>query len=153
MPEPGEPADVVLIDTTRTGQVERVDQSRGWNPQQGTMFYWHPAAPATQFFFNDRDPQSQKIFTVLYDVAARKRVREFRFDETPVANSGVAQKGGRFLAINYGRLARLRPVTGNGWVLIPVPCCMLSTPEPITGTRPRRQSVPCPLRSWHGRAA
>jgi hypothetical protein len=112
MPEPGEPADVVLIDTTRTGQVERVDQSRGWNPQQGTMFYWHPAAPATQFFFNDRDPQSQKIFTVLYDVAARKRVREFRFDETPVANSGVAQKGGPFLAINYGRLARLRPVTG-----------------------------------------
>ena len=76
------------------------------------MFYWNPAAPATQFFFNDRDPQTQKVFTVLYDVAARRRVREYRFDETPVANSGVAQNGGRFLAINYGRLARLRPVTG-----------------------------------------
>jgi len=89
-----------------------VDDTRGWNPQQGTMFYWNPAAAATQVFFNDRDPKTQKIFTVLYDIAARKRVREFRFDETPVANSGVAQQGGRFLAINYGRLARLRPVTG-----------------------------------------
>ena len=112
MPKPGEPADVVLIDTTRGNEVEQVDRSRGWNPQQGTMFYWNPASPATQFFFNDRDPQTQKIFTVLYDVASRKRVREFRFDDTPVANSGVAQNGGRFLAINYGRLARLRPVTG-----------------------------------------
>ncbi len=112
MPAPGDAAEVVLIDTTRGGQVERVDETRGWNPQQGTMFYWNPAAPATQVFFNDRDPKTQKIFTVLYDIAARKRVREFRFDETPVANSGVAQKGGRFLAINYGRLARLRPVTG-----------------------------------------
>lgn len=112
MPKPGEPADVVLIDTTRGNQVEVMDQSRGWNPQQGTMFYWNPAAPATQVFFNDRDPQTQKIFTVLYDVAARRRVREYRFDETPVANSGVAQNGGRFLAINYGRLARLRLVTG-----------------------------------------
>jgi hypothetical protein len=112
MPEPAEPAEVVLIDTARDGAVERVDQSRGWNPQQGTMFYWNPAAPATQVFFNDRDPKTQKIFTVLYDIAARKRIREFRFDDTPVANSGVAQQGGRFLAINYGRLARLRPVTG-----------------------------------------
>ena len=69
MPKPGEPADVVLIDTTRGNQVEVIDQSRGWNPQQGTMFYWNPAAPATQVFFNDRDPQTQKIFTVLYDVS------------------------------------------------------------------------------------
>ena len=112
MPTPGEPADVVLIDTTRGHRVEAVDQSRGWNPQQGTMFYWNPAAAATQFLFNDRDPQTHRVFTVLYDVATRKRVREYRFDDAPVANSGVAQKGGRFLAINYGRLARLRLVTG-----------------------------------------
>ena len=112
MPKPGEAAEVVLIDTTRGNQVEVVEQSRGWNPQQGTMFYWNPETPRTQLFFNDRDPQTQKIFTVLFDVAARKRVREYRFADTPVANSGVAQNGGRFLAINYGRLARLRPVTG-----------------------------------------
>ena len=112
MPKPAEPADVVLIDTTRGNQVDRVDQSRGWNPQQGTMYYWNPAAAATQFFFNDRDPQTHKTFTVLFDIGSRKRVGEYRFEDAPVANSGMAQNGGRFLAINYGRLSRLRPVTG-----------------------------------------
>ncbi len=41
-----------------------------------------------------------------------KRVREYRYEKTPVGNSGVAQHGGHFLAINYARMARLRPVTG-----------------------------------------
>ena len=112
MPDPGEAADVVLVDTGDGNRVVPVERSRGWNPQQGTMFYWNPAAPAAQFFFNDRDPGTHKTFTVLYDVATRTRVREYRFDEAPVANSGVAQNGGRFLAINYARLARLRAVTG-----------------------------------------
>jgi hypothetical protein len=49
---------------------------------------------------------------VLYDVAEGRRVKEFRSETAPVGNSGVAQQGGSFLAINYGRLARLRPVTG-----------------------------------------
>ncbi len=39
-------------------------------------------------------------------------VKEFFTPETPCANGGVAQGGGKFMAINYGRLARLRPVTG-----------------------------------------
>ncbi len=36
------------------------------------------------------------------------------FDSTtrPFGNSGVAQRGGYFLGLNYGRMARLRPVTG-----------------------------------------
>ncbi len=32
--------------------------------------------------------------------------------DSPVGNSGVSPAGGQFAAINYGRLARLRPVTG-----------------------------------------
>jgi hypothetical protein len=39
-------------------------------------------------------------------------VREYRFDTQPVANGGVKQDGGMFAAINYARMARLRPVTG-----------------------------------------
>jgi hypothetical protein len=112
MPQPGEPADVVLIDTRHDNRVVPIEQSRAWNFQQGTMFYWNPTSPDTQFFFNDRDASTGRIFTVLYDIAARRRVREYRFDDTPVANGGVAQHGGRFLALNYGRMARLRPVTG-----------------------------------------
>lgn len=112
MPGPADAADVTIIDTADGNRVVPLTHSRGWNPQQGTMFYWDPTAPANRFFFNDRDQASGKVFTVLYDIGARSRLREFRFDDTPVANSGVAQRGGRYLALNYARLARLRPVTG-----------------------------------------
>ena len=112
MPGPGEPADICLIDTQNDYAVEKVDETCGWNPQQGTMYYWNPDPDTCQFFFNDRDPATGKIFTVLYDIEKKKRIREYRFEDTPIANGGVAQKGGAFLALNYGRMARLRPVTG-----------------------------------------
>ncbi len=112
MPGPDDPAEVVLIDTQDGHRVIPVDRTRAWNPQQGTMFYWNPRAAEAQFFFNDRDAKTGKVFAVLYDIAARRRVREYRYDDTPVGNSGVAQRGGKFLAINYARLARLRAVTG-----------------------------------------
>ena len=50
MPGPGEAADVILIDTENGYSIQMVDQSQGWNPQQGTMFYWNPELPETQFF-------------------------------------------------------------------------------------------------------
>ena len=112
MPEPDEEAEIVLIDTEQGNLISQIDRTLAWNFQQGTMFYWNPDSPLTQLFFNDRDPQTGKVFTVLYDVREQKRIREFRFCNTPVGNSGVAQKGGTFLGLNYGRLARLRPVTG-----------------------------------------
>ena len=111
MPGPKDAADVILIDTQQDNKIIVVDQTRAWNFQQGTMLYWNPQAPDTQFFFNDRDEQG-RVFAVLYDIGQRKRIREYRNAETPVGNSGVAQNGKKFLAINYGRLARLRPVTG-----------------------------------------
>jgi hypothetical protein len=114
MPGPDDPADVILLDTRDNYRVIPVEQSRAWNPQQGTMLYWNPQAAESQFFFNDRDPKTGKVFAVLYDIAQKQRVREYRFDDTPVGNSGVAQKGGAFLAINYARLDRLRKVTGYG---------------------------------------
>jgi hypothetical protein len=116
LPGARDPADVCLIDTRADHAVRVVDQTRGWNPQQGTMFYWNPEHPETQFFFNDRDSKTGKVFTVLYDISADggrgKRLREYRFEDTPVGNGGVAPNGGYFTAINYARMARLRPVTG-----------------------------------------
>ena|GEM_PF-215688 len=112
MPEPGDAAEVVLIDTEQANRVVRVDRSLAWNFQQGTMFYWNPASAGTQFFFNDRDPKTQQVFTVLYDIERHRRIREYRFEDVPVANGGVCPGGDFFLAINYGRMARLRPVTG-----------------------------------------
>ena len=76
------------------------------------MMYWNPGAPETQFFFNDRDPATNQVFCVLFDIEQNKRVREYRFEDTPFGNGGVKQNGGSFAGINYGRMARLRPVTG-----------------------------------------
>jgi hypothetical protein len=112
MPGLADEAGITLLDTQRGHAVERVTATRAWNPQQGSMLYWDPEAPTERFFHNDLDPSTGAAFTVLYDVRQRRRVREFRSPGIAVANGGVAQGGGAFLAINYGRLARLRPVTG-----------------------------------------
>ena len=112
MPGKNDPANVVLIDTHKEFQIKVLDQSYGWNPQQGTMFYWNPANQETQFFFNDRDLKTGKVFCVLYDIEKNKRIREYRFTDTPIGNGGVNQNGVWFLGLNYARMARLRPVTG-----------------------------------------
>lgn len=112
MPTATDAADICLVDTKDEYRVIPIENTRAWNFQQGTMFYWHPKHAETQFFFNDRDPETNRIFTVLYDTERRKRIREYRFAEVPVANGGVSPTGKFFLAINYARMARLRPVTG-----------------------------------------
>ena len=112
MPNPGEAANIILIDTQNDFAIEVVDQTRAWNPQQGTMLYWNPDSPETQFFFNDSDEETKEVFTVLYDISKKKRVHEYRYADTPFGNAGVAQKGGYFLGFNYARNAYLRPVTG-----------------------------------------
>jgi len=112
MPEPHEAATICLIDTKDQNRILRIDTTRAWNPQQGTMFFWNPSAATTQFFFNDRDVGSGDVFTVLYDIEARRRVKEYRFPDAPIGNAGVAADGSAWLGLNYGRLARLRPVTG-----------------------------------------
>ncbi len=112
MPAPGEPAEICLIDTENNFEVMPIETTGAWNFQQGAMFYWNPNAPETQFFFNDRKPETNHVFTVLYDIEQRRRVREYYFPETPVGNGGVSPRGNYFAAINYGRMARERPVTG-----------------------------------------
>ncbi|MBT3481204.1 MAG: hypothetical protein HN457_07245 [Opitutales bacterium] len=112
MPKPEDAATVFVVDTQKNNRIIRLDKTHGWNPQQGTMFYWNPNNAEHQFFFNDRDVDTGQVYTVLYDVQKRKRVREYRFDDASIGNGGVAFDGSNFMAINYGRLARLRLVTG-----------------------------------------
>ena len=112
MPGPDDAADIVILDAANDYRETKIEETRGWNPQQGAMMYWNPQMPTTQFFFNDRDSETGKVFTALYDTVEQRRVKEFRFEDTPVGNGGVKQDGGAFAAINYARMARLRPVTG-----------------------------------------
>ena len=112
MPNPEEAATIFILDTHDDNKIIRLDKTKAWNPQQGTMFYWNPLAPDTQFFFNDKDDETGEVFTVIYDVEQKKRVREYRYADTPIGNGGVAADGSAWLGLNYGRLARLRLVTG-----------------------------------------
>lgn len=112
MPKPEEAATIILIDTHENNKIIRIEKTNAWNPQQGTMFYWNPNAAETQFFFNDRDVKTGKVYTVIYDIEKQMRVKEYRFEDTPIGNGGVAADGSAWLGINYGRLARLRLVTG-----------------------------------------
>lgn len=103
-------ANVLLLDL-ESGQMKPLATTRAWNFQQGTMMYWHPTNPDAELMFNDREPGTNKLKTVLLNVQTEQR-REYYFADTPIANSGMARRGGKFLGLNYGRLDRLRPVTG-----------------------------------------
>ena len=112
----GEPANVNIIYANKKNdnsfKIEKIDESQGWNHQQGTMFYWNPDSPQNQFFFNDRDSKSGVVYTVLYDLSKGRRIKSYKYENKSFGNSGVCPTGKYFLAINYARMARLRPVTG-----------------------------------------
>ncbi len=112
MPEPEDAAKVFILDTEKNHKIIYLDKTNAWNPQQGTMFFWNPNAAETQFFFNDLDVETGEVYTVLYDIEKKKRIKEYRYENTHIGNGGVAWDGSFFMAINYGRLARLRLVTG-----------------------------------------
>src|SRR5210317_1132964 len=97
MPKPEEAATIILVDTQDANQIIRIDKTNAWNPQQGTMFYWNPNAPESQFFFNDRDINTGHVYVVLYDIEKRKRIREYRYNDTPMGNGGVAADGSAWL--------------------------------------------------------
>src|SRR3712207_6578241 len=42
MPGPQDAADIVLLDAARNYAETKLDETRGWNPQQGAMMYWNP---------------------------------------------------------------------------------------------------------------
>ena len=110
MPRKGETAEIVIIDTKNKFEVTVLDKTLAWNLQQGTMLYWNPNAPETQFFFNDIDPKTGAVFTVLYDISKHRRLREYRYGDESIANGGVAPGGKYFAGINYGKISRLREV-------------------------------------------
>jgi len=86
LPGPEDAVDIILIDTEENYRITQLDQSRGWNLQQGTMLYWNPLQPETQFFFNDRNPDSGRVFTALYDISKHQRIHEYRYPNDSIGN-------------------------------------------------------------------
>lgn len=110
MPKPDDAAEIVLIDTQNKYRVETIDRTLTWNLQQGTMLFWIPSAAESRFLFNDKDPETGVVFSVLYDSKERRRVREFRFGNESIANGGVSPTRDAFAGINYGKITRSREV-------------------------------------------
>jgi hypothetical protein len=110
MPKPDDAAEIVLIDTQNKFRIEVVDRTLAWNLQQGTMLFWIPGAADSRFLFNDKDPETGVVFSVLYDTKQRRRVREFRFGNESIANGGVSPVRDEFAGINYGKITRSREV-------------------------------------------
>jgi hypothetical protein len=70
LPEPGEPADVMLVDM-ETGSHTLVAESRGWDTQLGAQVQW--GADDTQLFFNDMDTDAWRPFGVRFNPLTRER--------------------------------------------------------------------------------
>ena len=103
LPTESEAARIGLVDPA-TGAFQPVTETRAWNLQQGAMLHWNPLDPENEILFNDR--RDGNIITRLLNV---KTGRENWF---PGAIAGVSATGRHALCLNYGRLARLRPVVG-----------------------------------------
>lgn len=116
MPEPGEVARIILLDTEDKYRKILLDSTLAWNLQQGTMLYWNPEDPENQFFFNDLDPERRVIFTVLYDIRERRRVKEYYTANKLVANTGVSPAGSWFAGVNYARVSQRKVVSYAGTV-------------------------------------
>ena len=70
IPQPGDPAEVLLVDL-QTGAQRAVARTRGWDTQLGAQVQW--GADDTQLFFNDMDIASWYPFGVLLDPATGQR--------------------------------------------------------------------------------
>lgn len=112
LPEPEDDARICLIDTW-TGEQKYIANTYAWNLQQGAMLHWDPRQPETHILFNDRE--GDQVVGVSLDVNTLEREVFSR------AISGVGPTGKHVLGLNYGRLARLRPVVGYKGITDPNP--------------------------------
>lgn len=95
MPRPDEAANIILIDTEKLdthhdNAIRVVDRTRAWNFQQGTMLFWNPTAAETEFFFNDRDPETNQIFCVRFDICAANMASVWLRTSIPTRRSATA---------------------------------------------------------------
>lgn len=112
MPLPGESAAIGLVDA-KTGEFNKVTETRAWNLQQGAMLHWNPLNPETEIIHNDQ--QGGNVVSVVVDVKSGKR------RVLPRAVSAVSHNGKYALSLTYGRMGRLRKVVGYGAAKDPNP--------------------------------
>jgi hypothetical protein len=112
MPKPEEAARVGLVNP-ETGAFKPVAETHAWNFQQGAMLHWNPLNPEAEVLFNDL--RDGVVVSAVLNVDSSKT----RFLSRPV--SAVCHRGKLALSLTYGRLNRLRKVTGYSGAVDPHP--------------------------------
>ena len=114
LPREDEPAEIVLLDTERDYAARVIERPAPGIRSRGRCSTG--IRRSRRHSFSSTTGMRRRGMSLPCWVKSRARaaagVREYRFADAPIGNSGVAQRGGRFYAINYGRLANLRAVTG-----------------------------------------
>lgn len=103
LPSESEAARIGLVNPS-SGAFLPVTETRAWNLQQGAMIHWNPLDDENEILFNDR--KDGEVVSRVFNVKTGKE----RW--LPGAIAGVSHGGKVALCLNYGRLARLRPVVG-----------------------------------------
>ena len=97
-----EPAAIVEVNP-KTGATKPIAETRAWNLQQGCMLNWSPTESDTILY---NDATDGEIVSVAHNLQTGKRRTYSRAIESVAPNGRYAS------CVNYGRLARLRPVVG-----------------------------------------
>ncbi len=88
-----------------------IAETKAWNWQQGAMLQWHPLAPDSKIFFNERS--DGKFIGICYDLETKEKVVYGR----PIY--AVSPEGDLAYSINFSRLFDFRP--GYGYAGVPDP--------------------------------
>ncbi|MGC9359693.1 MAG: TolB family protein [Anaerolineae bacterium] len=102
-PTPEDRALIAMTDLT-TGEETPLASTWAFNWQQGSMLYWHPAAPDRVVLYNDRVGNAFRTLALDVDTGQTR-------DLGP-AHSDVGLQGKLALTLNYARVAVTRPGYG-----------------------------------------
>lgn len=105
--QPGDKADVGMVDLDQRSRWIKLGESRAWNWQQGCMLQWIPGS-ASEIIWNDResDAPDAPVVARILDVWTRKR----RTLPHPIYT--ITPDGKTALSLNFARLFRGRPTYG-----------------------------------------
>ena len=106
-PDPGESADVVLVDL-QTGEQKLIAQTAGWDTQPGAQVQW--GATDRELFFNDVDPATWVPFGVKMDPITGRRM-------TPGHTVYAVSPDGRWVASSC--LRRIGQTQAGYGVIVP----------------------------------
>jgi len=100
MPNPGERAGILLIDT-ESGAGKRIADTAAWNWQQGALLQWMPPGHEPEIVFNDIEA-NQFVAVILNVRTGARRV-------LPRPITSISRDGRFAVTLNFARLVHLRP--------------------------------------------